>query len=116
MMSQKQETYKQAALREASEEANGLDLQIIHECNEEILVDARYRKKPHYDYVKKKVVILVAKWNTEITIDTHEHSAYKWMNYEEAREKIRVENGKEILEKSKKYFDKWKKTEGRKWE
>ena len=103
------ENFIEAAFREAREEASGLELQLIGEFEKEYFVDARYRKKPHYDYVIKKVVVLYS--NTEfLNIDPKEHSAFKWVDLNLAKEEIWVESGKEILEKSFTLYTEWKKS------
>lgn len=90
------ENYVEAAIREASEEAGDLGYSVIIELPTEYRVDARYRKKPHYDYVVKKAVVLLAE-RTDVFLDHNEHVDYAWMEPEEAIREIWVENGAEIL-------------------
>lgn len=100
------ENYLTAALREIKEEAN-IDVKYIGEIEEIMEVDARYRKKPHYDHVRKKALIFLY-LGGDIKLDEREHKKYKWMKIEEAIEKVWVEFGKEILTISKEIMKKWK--------
>lgn len=100
------ESYVDAAFREAAEEAAGLSLTLITEIDRDFEVDARYRNKPHYDYVRKRAVVLFASGDS-VSIDAKEHSEYRWMTLEEARDVIWVENGPEILDAAKDAYLKW---------
>lgn len=94
------ESYLEAALREIKEET-GLNPIFIKELQEEMVVDVRYRKNPHYDYVKKRVLVFLHT-DGEININPEEHDDWTWMDYKQARECIWVEKGQDILEKSMK--------------
>ena len=101
------EDFQQAAVREISEEAGCINVKYIGEIPYYFEVDARYRNKPHYDFVHKKALVYYYQ-DGVVTIDNNEHNAFKWMSYSEAHESIWVENGKEILEKAKEIFNEWK--------
>lgn len=94
------ETFLEAAKREIKEET-GLNPIFIKELQGEIIVDVRYRKKPHYDYVKKRALVFLYT-DGKITIDPKEHDDWTWMEYKQAHECIWVDKGQEILEKSMK--------------
>lgn len=104
------ETFVQAALREAKEEAGGLKLEILGEIEKVFKVDAQYRKKPDYDHIEKRAVVLLATGG-KVSIDSKEHSEYKWMDYKQAHNSIWVEKGKEILKSARQLYDKWQKNQ-----
>jgi len=97
------ETYSKAAIREIKEEA-GIQVELISEIDKTFEVDARYRKKPHYDFVKKRAFVFIYK-NGDISLDPSEHIDYKWMSFDEAQKHIWVEFGKKILENAQKIFN-----------
>ena len=101
------ESFTDAAWRECSEEAAGIGLELLAELPEEYNIDVRHRQKELYDYVMKKVVVMLAHTHDIEQLSENEHKAYQWMSYEEAREKIWVEDGKEILDKAQEVFDKY---------
>jgi dATP pyrophosphohydrolase len=102
------ESFVEAAFREASEEAGpNLDLKLIGEIDKELKVDVRNRNKPLYDYVLLKGVVLLYQ-DGQIVTDNKEHSDYKWMDFNEAKEIIWVDYGKKVLDEAKALFDKWK--------
>lgn len=100
------ENYLEAALREIKEETN-INVKFIDEIEDTMEVDARYRQKPHYDYVRKKALVFLYV-EGEVKIDKSEHKDYKWMKFEEAIDKVWVEFGKEILIKSRELIEKWR--------
>ena len=55
------ENFKQAAIREILEEAGNIFVQYVGEISGYFDVDARYRKKPHYDFVRKKALVFYYK-------------------------------------------------------
>ena len=100
------EDFQQAAMREIAEEVGNITIKYIGELPYYFEVDARYRNKPHYDFVHKKALVYYYQ-DGVVIIDSGEHDNFKWMPYSEAYELIWVENGKEILEEAKKIFDEW---------
>lgn len=90
------ESFVEAALREAQEEAGNLGYEVVSELDDDYFVDARYRHKPHYDYVKKRAVVLIAE-TLGVVVDGKEHAEARWMSKKDALDSIWVENGVEIL-------------------
>ncbi|MCK4443712.1 MAG: NUDIX hydrolase [Thermoplasmata archaeon] len=100
------EDHLNAALREIREEA-AIDVRYIGEIEETMEVDARYRRKPRYDYVRKRALVFLYVGG-DIKIDKSEHEEYKWMKLDEAMEKVWVESGREIIAGSKEVMEKWR--------
>lgn len=100
------ENYLEAALREIKEETN-VKVKFIGEIEGIMEVDAKYRQKPHYDYVRKKALVFLYV-DGDVKIDKSEHKDYKWMKFEEAIDNVWVEFGKEILIKSREIIGKWR--------
>jgi len=96
------ENYLQAGLREIKEEA-GITTEYVGELDKEFIVDARYRNKPHYNYVHKKALIFSYR-EGQVIIDKKEHDDYKWMDIGEALDSVWVEYGREILSKAHRIY------------
>ncbi|HDN96282.1 MAG: diadenosine tetraphosphate hydrolase [Thermoplasmata archaeon] len=99
---EKGETLEQTFLREAEEEA-GLkkeDLEIIYGFNEKISYYYRREGKTIY----KEVIYLLAESKTFDVKLSHEHTAYAWLPYEEALEKITYENDRNVLKKAHEFL------------
>ncbi len=101
---EKGESLEKTFLREAEEEA-GLkkeDLEIIYGFREKI--NYFYRKEGKTIY--KEVIYLLAESKTFDVKLSYEHTAYKWLSYEEALEKITHENDRKVLEKAHQFLKK----------
>jgi len=92
------ETFLEAARREIEEET-GLNPMLIKELEGEMTIDARYRQKPHYDYVKKRAFVFLHT-DGKVTIDPKEHDDWAWMDFRQACECVWVDRGQEILARS----------------
>jgi 8-oxo-dGTP pyrophosphatase MutT (NUDIX family) len=103
------EGYLEAATREIAEEA-GIRVQHIGTLPGTFDVDARYRKKPNYDFVRKKALVFVY-LQGEIIVDRAEHTEWRWMPFKEAHALVWVDNGQEILERAREVFTIWKSQE-----
>lgn len=99
------ETWLDAALREISEET-GVKVKYLGTLPGVFEVDARYRKKPHYDFVCKKALAFLH-LSGEVSLESGEHSQWLWMSIEEAVKSVWVENGKEIIEGARYFYDRW---------
>ena len=90
------ETEEQTLNREAAEEAGLYDIKMI----------PHFRETQHYFYryegklIRKDAVYFLAKtydWKVKIS---HEHLDYKWVNYEEALELMKMRSARELLTKA----------------
>jgi 8-oxo-dGTP pyrophosphatase MutT (NUDIX family) len=92
------ETYSEAAEREVREET-GLTPLLVAELEGEMTIDARHRRRPHYDFVKKRAFVFLHTGG-QVTLDPDEHDDWAWMDFEQACRCIWVEGGQEILAES----------------
>jgi 8-oxo-dGTP pyrophosphatase MutT (NUDIX family) len=99
------ETWLEAALREISEEAN-VEVEYLGALSNVFEVDARYRKKPHYDFVRKKALVFLH-LQGDVSLKSGEHTDWQWMLLDKAKQSIWVENGKEILDGARRLYDRW---------
>jgi 8-oxo-dGTP pyrophosphatase MutT (NUDIX family) len=99
------ETTILAAIREAGEEiGQNAQLEFVSELPKDYFVDVKYRGKP-YQFVHKKTVVLFFKGGTiELS---REHTSFKWMIVDEAREICWVEHCSEIVSDAYKSFGIW---------
>ena len=96
-----EETEIQAALREAKEEANLTDLNILDGFREKIT----YHYKRAGKFMTKDVIFYVAETNhAEIKL-SHEHSGFKWLEFDAALKQITYDSSKEILKKVDMFLD-----------
>ncbi len=101
---EKNETEKETLYREAEEET-GLkkeNLKIINGFRENI----SYFFKKNKNTVYKKVVYYLTESNTDKITLSHEHSEYKWLQYDKAIEKLSFKNSKVLLKKAQEYLKK----------
>jgi 8-oxo-dGTP pyrophosphatase MutT (NUDIX family) len=94
---EKDETLKQAALREAREETGITDIEFIDGFEEKIQYSYQYSGKA----VRKEVVFFLARTNTKDVKISHEHLDYIWLELEDALKKTTYQNAKNLLGKSK---------------
>ena len=94
---EKDETLKQAALREAREETGITDIEFIDGFEEKIQYSYQYSGKA----VRKEVVFFLASTNTKDVKISHEHLNYIWLELDDALKKTTYQNAKNLLEKSK---------------
>lgn len=104
------ETFADAASREIEEET-GLAPTLIAELEGEMTIDARYRKKPNYDFVRKRALVFLDAGG-EVAIDAEEHDDWAWMDFEKACERVWVDRGREILERSLEALKEYLKSKG----
>lgn len=88
-----------AALREAREETGITELKIIPDFKETV----KYFTKRGGRTALKFVTMFLAESLTDKVSLSWEHDKYKWLVYEEAREKITRTEMKKILEKAERY-------------
>ncbi len=94
---EKDETPKQAAIREASEETGITDIEFIDGFEEKIQYGYQFGGKA----VRKEVVFFLAKTNAKDVKISHEHLDYIWLEYDDALKKTTYQNAKNLLMKSK---------------
>lgn len=94
---EKDETLKQAALREAREETGITDIEFIDGFEEKIQYSYQYSGKA----VRKEVIFFLARTNTKDVKISHEHLDYTWLELEDALKKTTYQNARNLLEKSK---------------
>lgn len=94
---EKDETPRQAAIREASEETGITDIEFIDGFEEKIQYSYQYSGKA----VRKEVVFFLARTGTKDVKISHEHLDYIWLEFDDARKKTTYQNAKNLLEKSK---------------
>ncbi len=94
---EKDETPRQAAIREASEETGITDIEFIDGFEEKIQYSYQYSGKA----VRKEVIFFLARTSTKDVKISHEHLDYIWLEFDDARKKTTYQNAKNLLEKSK---------------
>ncbi|MBI4174299.1 MAG: NUDIX domain-containing protein [Candidatus Aenigmarchaeota archaeon] len=94
---EKDETPKQAAIREASEETGITDIEFIDGFEEKIQYSYQYGGKA----VRKEVIFFLARTKTSGVKISHEHLNYTWLEFDDALQKTTYQNAKNLLEKSK---------------
>lgn len=94
---EKNESLKQAALREAMEETGITDIEFIDGFEEKIQYGYQFGGKA----VRKEVVFFLAKTNAKDVKISHEHLDYTWLEYDDALKKTTYQNAKNLLMKSK---------------
>lgn len=94
---EKNESPRQAALREAMEETGITKIEFVDGFEEKIQYTYQYGGKA----VKKEVVFFLAKTDTKDVKISHEHLDYIWLGFEEALQKTTYQNAKNLLMKSK---------------
>lgn len=94
---EKNESLKQAALREAMEETGITDIEFIDGFEEKIQYGYQFGGKA----VRKEVVFFLAKTNAKDVKISHEHLDYIWLEYDDALKKTTYQNAKNLLMKSK---------------
>ena len=95
---EKGETTHETAIRETREETGITDITFVENFEEWIEYNFKYKK----ELVQKKVVFFLAETKTEEIEISHEHSGYKWMDYNTAMEKTTFDNAKTVLTKAQK--------------
>lgn len=101
------ETEKEAAIREIKEETGIEDLEFIsgfRETNE-------WYYKNKGETIHKTASFFLAKTNTRDVKLSSEHSSYKWLNYDDAMERLTFKNTRKVLGEVKEYLnqrlDRW---------
>jgi 8-oxo-dGTP pyrophosphatase MutT (NUDIX family) len=94
---EKNESPKQAALREAMEETGITDIEFVEGFEEKIQYSFQFNGKT----VRKEVVFFLASTKTSDVKISHEHINYIWLGFDEALQKITYQNAKNLLMKSK---------------
>ena len=94
---EKNESLKQAALREAMEETGITDIEFFEGFEEKIQYSYQFGGKE----VRKEVVFFLAKTKTADVKISHEHLDYIWLEFNEAIQKTTYQNAKNLLTKSK---------------
>ncbi|RLF46620.1 MAG: diadenosine tetraphosphate hydrolase [Thermoplasmata archaeon] len=99
---EKGESLEETFFREAEEEA-GLkkeNLRLIEGFKEKI----SYFYKKGGKTIYKEVIYLLAESNTFDVKLSHEHTAYEWLSYEDALERITYENDRNVLRKAHEFL------------
>ncbi len=94
---EKDETPKQAAIREAREETGITDIEFVDGFEEKIQYSYQYSGKA----VRKEVIFFLASTNTKDVKISHEHLDHIWLEFDDALKKTTYQNAKNLLEKSK---------------
>ncbi|MBD3197621.1 MAG: NUDIX domain-containing protein [Candidatus Lokiarchaeota archaeon] len=94
------ETIQETILRELEEETNIKDVKIIQDFHE----DYEYYYKFKGELIHKKVdCLLLESYSNSVEL-SFEHVDYKWVNFEDAIEKLTHSNTKNILKKANKFL------------
>ena len=94
------EGHEQAALRETKEETN-LEVEIIPGFKQEI----HYSFERDGEKTSKTVYFFLGKSKTKDVKLSWEHTAFAWLSYEKALQKLTFENAKDLLRKAKKFLE-----------
>lgn len=84
--------------REVKEETGIEDLKIIVGFRESIEYFFRIRGR----LIKKEVVFFLAETKTKDVIISPEHKGFVWLSYDDAKNKMKFQNSKKLLDKAKK--------------
>ena len=101
---EKNETEKQAAIRELKEEAGITDIKLIDSFKEKLSYHFMNGNEKSF----KEVTYFLAETNSSKVTISEEHVGFLWADYEKAMEMIMFENTKEILKKANKIASKQK--------
>jgi bis(5'-nucleosidyl)-tetraphosphatase len=97
---EKGETEQETAIRELKEET-GITLSgFVEGFSEEL----HYFYTRNHNTVSKKVVFFLGQTKQKGVTLSFEHTAYKWLAYEEALKKLTYKNAQEILKKSEAFL------------
>lgn len=94
---EKNESPRQAAVREAMEETGITQIEFADGFEEKIQYTYQYGGKA----VKKEVVFFLAKTDTKDVKISHEHLDYIWLEFDDALQKTTYQNAKNLLMKSR---------------
>jgi bis(5'-nucleosidyl)-tetraphosphatase len=94
---EKNESPKEAALREAREETGITDIELIDGYEERIQYVFQHEQKT----IQKEVVFFLAKTRTTDVVISNEHLDFVWLKFDEALNRITYQNAKNLLLKSK---------------
>ncbi len=95
------EKAEETAIREAKEEA-GLDIALILDFKERI--NYFYRKEGKN--ISKQVIFFLARAKSKEVKISQEHDAYFWLHFDEAIEKLKFENQRQLLKKAHEFIKK----------
>jgi len=90
------EDEKGTAAREMTEETGIKDIKFIDGFREVVSYFFRREKET----VSKEVIFYLAETESDTVKISHEHTGYKWLNYEDSLKKLTFENSREILKKA----------------
>jgi len=98
------ETDEQAVLREINEEA-GVKVKLLKK-----IPKVFFGEKPHKNGLLKihSIVYSCKYLSGSVKLGEPEHVSYKWMNYEEAKKKIWLKQGKDAIERAIKIYESFK--------
>lgn len=94
---EKDESPRQAAIREAKEETGISNIEFVDGFEEKI----QYTYQHGGRQIRKQVVFFLAKTDTQDIKLSDEHHDFAWLEFDEAIEKTTYQNAKEILKKAK---------------
>ena len=94
---EKNESPRQAALREAMEETGITDIEFVEGFEEKIQYSYQHNGKT----VRKEVIFFLSSTNTKDVKISHEHINYVWLEFDDALQKTTYQNAKNLLMKSK---------------
>jgi len=95
------ETEKQAVLREVDEEA-GVKVKLL-----EKIPKVYWGKKPYNDsFLKIRATVYACEYlSGKVKLGEPEHVSYKWMHYDEAKKKIWLIGGGDVIEQAIKIYE-----------
>jgi 8-oxo-dGTP pyrophosphatase MutT (NUDIX family) len=95
---EKNESPKEAAIREAMEETGITDIEFVDGFEERIQYSYQFDGRAK----QKEVIFFLAKTKTAAVRLSDEHLNYTWLEFDDAFKKTTYQNAKELLNKAKK--------------
>ena len=92
------ESLHEAAIRETREETGITDVEFFDGFEEKIEYHFQFEGK----LIHKQVIFFLAKTKTRNVKVSHEHTDFKWLDFENSLKKITYENARNILSKANK--------------
>jgi len=99
---EKNETVREAALREAFEETGIKDIQILDDFEHKVVY--YFNRGSHR--IKKSVIYLIGLTNETRVHISSEHFGFYWATYEEALRMLTFENTKKVIKAAEKFLRK----------
>jgi len=94
----------EAAAREIKEETGIEDLKFAEDFRQKIHYFYRWKGEPHKgELVSKDVIFFLAETDTKDVKISHEHAGFEWVEFEEARKRLK-EQSRKVLERAHKFL------------